>query len=279
MLVVLNTTIYYISVDYIRNRIFGSIKHTGNQTCFFNRINSMHRSENTILIWVLTWAGLLLALLYSPIGSPDLYRHRNYFTENQGVNFNGSGISRGSGISFLKILKNAPRNISGNQNEDTELNVPTANNNPTKRYNYQVSGGSKSFIQTKAVLSVGNNHIVSSNSLIGNNGSGSNAGNTGGGSSLCGGNSSNTGLQKSAQFNSGFHNPGVASTSIDLSVFGDSTVNQTSRNTQKVDSLVDPGDSALDEPIPVPEGWSFLILSALIYCGYILLKKKQVELK
>ena len=236
----------------------------------------MHRSENTILIWVLSWASLLLALLYSPIGSPDLYRHRNYFNENQGVNFNGSGISRGSrDISFLKVLKNAPRSVRGNQNQDAELNVPTANNNPGKGYTYQVTGSSKSFSQTKAVITIANNHFTSANRINEGIGSSSNSGG-GGGGGMSSGITSNSVSRKSSQSDSGIQSGGVSSMSVDLSVFGDSTVNQINKNTQKVDSLVDPGDPALDQPIPVPEGWSFLILSGLVYCGYIQLIKKRI---
>ena len=90
----------------------------------------MHKSENTILIWVLTWAGLLLGLLYSPIGSPDLYKHRNYFVENQGVNFSGVEISRGSNeVSFLKVLKNATKSSSSYQDENADLNIPVVTAN------------------------------------------------------------------------------------------------------------------------------------------------------
>src|ERR1035437_9321006 len=125
----------------------------------------MHKSENTILIWVLSWAGFLLALLYSPIGSPDLYRHRNYFNENQGVNFNGEGISRGSReISFLKVIANSPRGISG-QNEDAEINIPTANNTSGKKYNYQVSEATKSVNHTGSVVVIANNHFTSINKM------------------------------------------------------------------------------------------------------------------
>src|SRR5450759_1973386 len=52
--------------------------------------------QKNILVWVLPLAGLLLVVLYSPIGSPDLYKQRKYFIENQGVNFNGG-------------IKNAPK--------------------------------------------------------------------------------------------------------------------------------------------------------------------------
>ncbi|MDP4239676.1 MAG: hypothetical protein Q8904_09450 [Bacteroidota bacterium] len=237
----------------------------------------MHKSENTILIWVLTWAGILLALLYSPLGSPDLYRHRIYFTEDQGVNFSKSGISKAStSISFIKAIKNAPGNASGNQNDDSELNIPTENKTQRNRYNYTAAGSTKRVIQNIAAVTIHNNHFKSNMRAGELNGSKNSSINGGGGTSVAG--LSNTfGSHKSSQNNSGLQNGGINAANLDLSVFGDSTANQINRNLQKVESFSDPGNIPLDQPIPIPDGGSFLILSGLIYCGYILLKKRIIN--
>jgi len=244
----------------------------------------MHKSENTILIWVLSWAGLLLALLYSPIGSPDMYRYKNYFSENQGVNFNATGISRGSkDISSLKVLENAPKNIRASQNGDADLNIPVAINHQGKKYNYSASSPVKTFNQNTSVVSISNNHFASgdrsrqSNESVGSSSSGVGSGFSSGGIS------SVSVSQRSSLNNSSFQSAGISTSSVDLSVFGDSTVNHINKNIQKVEvgGLVSLGDDPLaaDEPLPVPEGWSFLIVLALIYTGYILLKKKTFGYK
>ena len=54
----------------------------------------MDKREHTMLILVLAAAGMLLLLLYSPWGSPDLYNNRVYFADNQGVNFESRIISK-----------------------------------------------------------------------------------------------------------------------------------------------------------------------------------------
>jgi hypothetical protein len=236
----------------------------------------MHKSENTILIWVLTWAGILLALLYSPLGSPDLYRHRIYFSEDQGVNFNRSGISKAStSISFIKAIKNAPGNTFGNQTDDSGLNIPTDNKTQRNKYNNTASGSTKQVIQNIAAVTIHNNHF-SSNMRTGEfNGSRNNS-TSGGGSTSVAGLSNTFGSHKSSQTNSGSQNGGINTANLDLSVFGDSTANQINKNIEKADASI---DTPLDQPVPIPDGWSFLMLSGLIYCGYIFLKKRIIDPK
>jgi len=52
----------------------------------------MEKRQKNILVWLITWSALLLVILYSPIGSPDLYSTKKYFTPNQGVQFAGVEI-------------------------------------------------------------------------------------------------------------------------------------------------------------------------------------------
>jgi hypothetical protein len=69
----------------------------------------MKKGENTLLIWVLSWAAVLLGLLYSPLGSPDLYNNRSYFADNQGVNFN------------KVVIYNVPSSSSENNGSDFSI--------------------------------------------------------------------------------------------------------------------------------------------------------------
>jgi hypothetical protein len=58
----------------------------------------MNEKERIILVWVLAFGSLLVALLYSPLGSPDMYRKKVYFAEYQGVQFTDG-------------IKNAPKKL------------------------------------------------------------------------------------------------------------------------------------------------------------------------
>jgi len=41
----------------------------------------MNKKREKIFALVLTWAGLFMLILYSPIGSPDLYIKQKYLSE------------------------------------------------------------------------------------------------------------------------------------------------------------------------------------------------------
>jgi len=49
----------------------------------------MKNNHKAILVWLLSWAVLIIIVIYSPIGSPELYIQNNYVIYNQGVNFSG----------------------------------------------------------------------------------------------------------------------------------------------------------------------------------------------
>ena len=245
-------------------------------------INIMHKSENTILIWVLIWAGLLLALLYSPIGSPNLYNHTNYFTENQGVNFNNLQIGKGSkDISIISVIKNAPKVSSENLNIDDGLNIPIEKNVQKRKYNYSsVSGSVKSYSTKKPIITFANKNNIKSNHVnVERNESGTYSESSGEGSSVAGiSNSFN--FSKRSQNNSNFQDAGVNVSGADLSLFGDSTLRKLNNARQKLGGgLLDPFEDPLNEPIPVSDGWCFLIVLASIYSIYILLKRNIIHLK
>ncbi|MEI8085897.1 MAG: hypothetical protein WCG93_06750, partial [Paludibacter sp.] len=49
----------------------------------------MRKTEQTLLIWILTAAVSILLVLYSPVGSPEMYNHKQNFAMHQGVSFSG----------------------------------------------------------------------------------------------------------------------------------------------------------------------------------------------
>jgi len=62
------------------------------------------------MVWILVWASLLIVVLYSPVGSPDLYSSRIHFYDNQYVVLN------------KELIHNAPKTIhSSNDNQDEDV--------------------------------------------------------------------------------------------------------------------------------------------------------------
>jgi len=228
----------------------------------------MDHREKTILIWVLSCAGLLLLLLYSPWGSPDLYTKKIYFAENQGVNFASSGI------------KNAYKGDASSQNYgDAEITVPDYYAERNSQVHYTACAAASSSVATNRIIAV--NRIGTAGSNLNNRvkstyktGGGTPGG--GGSGSMGGSSHGSKGSNNSSPQISGVSDTFKTST-VDLSLFGDSTALLASNTSQKSDSL-DPGDEdPLGEPVPMPEGWNFLILLAVAYGGYIYFKNKKTK--
>lgn len=254
----------------------------------------MHKSENTLLIWILSWAGILLTLLYSPIFSPDLYKNKKYYDENQGVNYDRMFINKGlqnpnaikgkvesvkGGICSLSTVKNAPKrkDLAQTQNEELLLSVETVKGH--KGYNYQSSYVGAIYNPKTAMVYVKSNKnpVSGSNSASGDS-NGSYSGNAAGG----GGNSfsSGSGSNRGSQNNTISQNPGATTSGVDLTLFSDSTKLLANNNqSQKASLYIDPGSGdPLGTPIPIPEGWGFLFLLAALYGLYILIKTKKIKL-
>lgn len=253
----------------------------------------MNKSENTLLIWVLSWSSVILAILYSPIGSPDFYKKRSYCAENQGVNFRGTSVSRGakefgsikskvssvkgsvahvrSNIASLKSIKNSPKGRGSNSGQDAELNIPNDSLSRKKGINYP-TGGSGSSFNNRTTYSAS---VTSTKENIASSGSGSSGG-SGGNGFYSGSRNSNAGNggQPIAQRIS--QNPGVTTSGVDMTIFNDSTSMLASNQAQRAPGdPIDPGFDPTGEPVPVPEAWGFLILLVLAYSYYIYNKNKK----
>ncbi|MDR3652978.1 MAG: hypothetical protein P4L34_08415 [Paludibacter sp.] len=206
----------------------------------------MNKRQKNIFIWIFTWAGLLLAVLYSPIGSPDLYTSKSYFIPNQGVVFNGGEI------------KNAPAISQQDGNNYNELDVPDYSSNLKTNYavnNYPSSTYKSSTPNTYSVQTPTNqNPKASSGADIGS-----------GGVFI----SNNSSGRSSANSNTVVMNNGITTMSTNL-VTGN--VRQLATNgTLDTGGGTDPGGDPTNPPIPVPDGWGFLLLLA---AGYGILKQR-----
>ncbi len=258
----------------------------------------MNKSENTMLIWVLSCAGFILFVLYSPLGSPDLYQQKKYFSETRGVNFSKIGITRGtkdvsslkrnvtslkSNVSSLKSVKNAPKRHLMSEQQNADLKIPVDSISHKNNYNYQPTSEVKLLSEnhTYKVETQSDHGVSTSTSNLGSKSQENYSSNGSGGvqtaeyavSGISNGSKNNN----SNRNNSISQNPGVTSTSVDLSIFNDSTLLASNNNMQKSSNgLYDPGTDPFGDPIPVPDGLSLLFLLLIIYSGYIGIKSKLI---
>lgn len=208
----------------------------------------MVNRQKNILVWIITWAGLLLLVLYSPIGSPDLYTSKKYFTANQGVQFNG------------EVIENAPmiKTVEGNNYQ--ELNVPVYNSTELKNNTtYSVSNNSDN--------SKSNNFPTQVSSSLGSTQKSSNNEASGGGI----GGTMGTFIGKTSKENTTSQTTGFMSLTTDLNALTNNTTSQSVNGYISGSGATDPGGDPLGDPIPVGDGWGLLILFGVCY---ILLKKR-----
>jgi len=238
----------------------------------------MEKKEQTLLIWILTITGLILAVLYSPIGSPDAYNQQN-FQGKQGVNFFGKIVNAPTSISTFQESTNAysalTKNveqvgyqinspIEGSKNIEYKITDPTVQstlpsyNNRTRKASYAVSpsSGGSSMLSSGASYAV--NH---SKSVVIQQNSGGGGGIAGGGMAIYS-STSNSGNNNNPVPQSGF-----TSLNLDLSLFGDSTNTKQGGPYEESQGGTDPGTNPdpVEEPIPVGDGFWLLLLMAAIY--------------
>lgn len=202
----------------------------------------MKGNRNKILIWILTWAVLFLVVIYSPIGSPELYRTDSYTTINQGVNFSGG-------------IANAPAKHIVQQYEETELEIPVYTRE-SKSYtvNKVLKPTTYNHQPVYAVASPANNRVVSTRNDGGATGNFSFAGSRG----------------KSAQEVSTRSNVEVTSFSTDLALSEDPVTTRQLASNDELLGGTDPGGDPTGPPIPVGDGMLALFLMA---GGYALKKR------
>lgn len=200
----------------------------------------MDKKRNNILIWLITWASLLLVVLYSPVGSPDLYNQNNYnYISSQGIVFNGDVIP--SSKSYHSIS-------TGNK----DIFIPT--------YSQAQITASYPIRSVKSESKIGNNnvgHIVTDDQSvkIGKGINGKDAGFAGVSSFGKGINGSATNLPNSE----------LISMATDLNLLADNNITRQGGGVDNPVGTSDPGGDPTGPIIPIPDGWGFLFALAVAY--------------
>ena len=199
------------------------------------------KRQKGIFTWVLAWAGLLIVVLYSPLGSPGLYTSQNYYVNNQPVSVQNQPI------------QNISKTKSTSDNNDYGLDIPdisqgTKSNNSAGNYsstNYLSQGSS-----------YGGSMYQSYPHNINNSPGGISAGGTSIIASTASHNSAGTsGIVMTNSLN-------AMSTTSDLN-----TQNKQAVTTGTTSTLggTDPGGDPTGGPIPVGDGWGLLVLFGVVY--------------
>ena len=209
----------------------------------------MQNKQKNILIFVLALAGLLVGMLYTPIVSPDLYYSTAFYPQNNNIVMNGGQIP------------NAPK--SQPIEENTEIIVPDYNN---AEIGLSGKSGSSNYSQSSGISSDGSYQADNNASQM---------------YSPVSGSASNNGASMAGYMASGSSRSNSASSSIQMSngvvtVSSDLATNTTApkENTLSGPSAggTDPGGDPTGPPIPVGDGWIFLLVLA---SGYVLFKKSM----
>lgn len=208
---------------------------------------TVQNKRKNILVLLVTWAALLVAVLYSPIGSPDLYSNQNFFVINRGVDFQGGHIENASNSNF------------GTDPGTNELNVPDYSSSELKSSTYAVVNSAPN----NAISSGANYSVQSQNNQTKTTGS---SGMPDGGNTFI---SSRTTRSNASTASSVTMTNGITTLSTDLAT------NNTTRQSVGASTSggTDPGGDPIGPPIPIPDGWGFLLVLALTYG---LLKKYKV---
>lgn len=207
----------------------------------------MEKRRQNIIIWFIVWASLLLVVLYSPIGSPDLYKNDVYY----------SNVTGQKSINFTYNRNEIKTPVLNNPSISKEENINIANN-PTeskKKVDYQAAGNNNSSNEYAALPMIDNNSGNSKNNDHGSINSSEN--------SFAGTFASRSGSKSNPQ--STFQNNGLISTSTDLSTIIDNDMTRQGTETDNPLGTTDPGGDPFGPPIPVPDGWGFLLVLAGIY--------------
>ena len=205
----------------------------------------MKKKQNKILVWILVWAGLLIVVLYSPIGSPHFYSTTgNYYVVNQPVI-----VKNGS-------ILNAPKTNSEIANNSDELIIPevslTSKTITSGRYNSgNASSGGSSY------GSMPTQSYQTTHSVLGNM--------SAGGSFIASGSS------KSSSGSSGIiMTNGIATLSTTSSVSSGTTKQGIVNADPPVPTSggTSPGDDPIGNAIPIGDGWGLLLFFGICYVAF-----------
>ena len=203
----------------------------------------MQKRQKNILIFVLTLAGLLVAMLYSPIGSPTDYSSLYYYSTNPGVQFQGG-------------IANAPTSNNYVDNNEPELILPLQETTQ------------KSIAKANISTSVNSEQNLNSTSQINSTGITKNQANStmSGGALSVSGTTSRTGTNASTAITQ----QGYGFTSLSTDLTANNTTTKQNTLSGAGGGGTDPGGDPTGPPIPVGDGWIFLMFLA---GGYVFIKR------
>jgi hypothetical protein len=201
----------------------------------------VNKKQKKMLVWIIVWAGLLIVVLYSPIGSPDLYTNTNYYVVDQPVS-----VQKG------KTLNSPKRNFES-ENNTNGAELPDISSAPGSNYsagNYQSSN----------IRAQGSTYNSQTQSYQNNYSAGSGNSATSGSSFLSGGGSHRSTGSSGITMNNG------TSTLSSTSNLSNTGPTKESVNTYTTGTGgTDPGGDPTGDPIPVGDGWETFILLGLLY--------------
>lgn len=218
----------------------------------------MDKRQKNILVWVLTWASLLLLVLYSPFGSPDLYNNQKFYIANQGVAFNGSPLSTyGSktlSLNNVDIKNNSKKYVNNYNGTAANSLSATITANSAKKMTINNAGASSS------INSGGSANI----SFVSNTPTNNSTNNSGAG---FGGDLYSYGSKNSKNKNNSGNSPELTSLSTNLGMLPSITSDNTTKQggTTSLAGTTDPGGDPFGDPIPIGDGWIFLLCLAGTY--------------
>ena len=193
------------------------------------------------MVWILVWAGLLIVVLYSPVGSPDLYTSPNYYVVNQSVMFKDG------------VIPNASKIKSSGEYNDNVPDLPEISESLHSNY-------AAGYSSAPATSSQGYSYDGGQTQSYQNNNAFGGAG--GGGSFVVSGRSGGSAAS------SGFSMTSGISTMSMTSNVNASAPKQSSNAYIAGTGGTDPGGDPTGDPIPVGDGWGLFILFGICYAVY-----------
>jgi len=199
--------------------------------------------------WILVWAGLLIVVLYSPIGSPDLYTSPNYYAGNQSEMFKDG------------VIANASKIKSSQDYNDNAAELPDISESLHSNY------ASGNYSSAPVSSSQGYSYAGGQTQSYQNNNSSGIAG--GGGSFIVSGRSGGSAASSGFSMTSG-----ISSMSLTSKLSSGIPKQMSTASTQDDGGGTDPGGDPTGDPIPVGDGWGIFILFGMCYAVY---KKKSLQ--
>ena len=208
----------------------------------------MNKRQKKILTWIVVWAGLLIVVLYSPVGSPGLYSSQNYYVYNQSIPVKSGEII------------NSPKRSSSSEDADNGSVLPDMSTMSGTNYttgNYQSANSS----------SRGSSYASQPSSYQNTNQTATGTAGGAGVSIIASGGSRSSNGTSGISMNNGI----TSITTTDLSSTNTTTKQSSPSGTTATAGGTDPGGDPTGDPIPVGDGWwEMLLLGGM----YMVVKRK-----